>query len=166
MYAESMAYQPVQSWEWKFKGERRGVAAFRDTVLFWTHAVGQPTDDLGIYVRRKIRGVMGRLGIGNASLHAVGRAWDCKVPDARRNPDLGNALMFKAAAAADQLGICEIIFNRKRWTKEGGTEKYTGVNGHYDHVHFGFTIAMADNGATHADLVKWFGHFMFDLPIK
>lgn len=155
----------MQRWELRGRGERRGVAAFRDTVMFWTHAVHQPTRDLGIYVRRVIRGIGARFSPSTASLHAVGRAWDCGVPDARKDPALGNALMMKAAANAGPLGICELIFNKRRWTPEGGTVPYRGINKHYDHVHFGFTIAMADNGAAHADLVKWIGHYMFDLAI-
>ena len=152
-----MAYQPVQRWERKITGERRGVGIFRDTVLFWTHSVGQPTHDMGIVSRRFIAGTL------TLSLHYVGRAWDCGVPDARVDARLGQALADKAVAEAAMLGVCEVIFNRRRWTQEKGWRKYWGVNPHYDHVHFGFTIGMADNQSDRQQLIKWFSHYMFDI---
>lgn len=139
------AYEPVQPWEIRrCHSPRPGVVAFRDTVLFWTHQQG--TFDDGIYNRRKVRG-------GSSwSLHAVGRAWDCGIP----NLDVGAKLAERFRSNANICGITEVIFNRMRWTPDGGLQSYHGVDPHTGHIHIGFSIKVADSAASHDALVKWF----------
>lgn len=147
-----MAYEAVSAAELiKNRGPRKGVVAFRDAVLFWTRPKGMGDD--GIYNRRLVRG-------GHSwSLHAVGRAWDCHVTDKAAGDELAN----RAVVVADWVGICEVIWQRHRWTKEKGWQPYSGEDPHTGHIHFGFTRAWADNPASHDELVKWVCHFVFGI---
>jgi len=153
-----MSYEPVTQWELNTQfGPRPGVVAFRDTVLWWMRPKG--CYDAGIYNRRNVRGVVGRLRPATASLHAVGRAWDCGIP----NLAVGSEVAFRSVLAANPCGIIEVIFNRTRWTAEHGTVPYSGVDPHTAHVHIGFSQTVADSPATHDNLVKWFSMAMFGL---
>ena len=153
-------YEPVTQWELDIKhGPRPGVVAFRDTVLFWTRPKG--AYDAGIYNRRVRRGRIGRLTPATASLHAVGRAWDCGVPDARVDASVGQEIAWRAVVAADACGIVEVIWNRQRWTADKGSVPYGGVDPHTSHVHIGFSQTVADSPATHDNLVKWYTAALF-----
>lgn len=155
-------YEPVTQWELDTKhGPRPGVVAFRNAVLFWTRPKG--CYDAGIYNRRNVRGVFGRIKPATASLHAVGRAWDCGVPNATVNPAVGQEIAWRAVSAANPCGIVEVIWNRHRWTAEKGSVPYSGKDPHTGHVHIGFSQTVADSPATHDDMVKWFSHAMFGL---
>jgi hypothetical protein len=159
-----MAYQPVTSLELvKNRGPRPAVMAFRDTVIFFAHAFG--ITDAGIYNRRPVRGLFGILTPANASLHAVGRAWDAGVPHAYTNPGVGDHLAQGFVDHARECGIIEVIWNRRRWTAERGWQRYGGSNPHLDHVHVGFSIEMANNTSDHAALVRWFAHFLFGIEV-
>ena len=142
-----MAYQAVQQWELdRYHGPRRGTAALRD-VLILLFAKGGAFDD-GIYNRRPVRG-------GTSwSLHAVGRAIDIGV----RNHDIGEFIATGLVKGDNPVGcgICEVIWNRRRWTAEKGWQPYSGVDPHTSHVHIGQTIEMADNPATTDQLHGWF----------
>lgn len=159
-----MAYEAVTARELATKwGPRPGVVAFRDAVLFWTRPKG--TYDAGIYNRRPMRGLGNILTPNNASLHAVGRAWDCGTPDARKDPSVGNEIVMHGIGAAGFCGIIEIIFNGNRVTAESGWKcvPYHGEDMHYTHVHFGFSQQFADSTAPHAALVSWCSKAMFGL---
>lgn len=138
-----MTYEPVKAWELvRFRGPRKGVQALHDVIVVMYHAFGATSG--GIYNRRSVRG-------GTSwSLHAVGRAFDIMVPTA-----LGDVLFTRLISVADKLGICEIIWNRRRWTPEHGVQVYNGVNPHTDHLHVGMTTAVADSDHTRDELVAW-----------
>lgn len=138
-------YEPVQPWELRrYRSVRKGVEALRNVVLVLFH--GHGVRDGGSYVRRRQRG-------GSAwSLHAVGRATDFMVTSTA----IGDLLAGVLVARAEPCGICEVIWNRHRWTPERGWVPYHGVNPHTDHVHVGMTVAVADSAATLADLQRWF----------
>jgi len=147
------AYQPVTSVELKtVKGPRPGVQAVMDTVGWYRYAQG--VRSAGIYNRRPVRGKT-VLTAKNASLHAAGRALDISVPSI----NVGNELYLRLAAAADAIGVCEIIWNRKRLTKNGEAA-YKGVDPHTTHLHVGFVADWADRPNT-PDLRKWVAHFVF-----
>jgi hypothetical protein len=155
-------YEPVSQWELDTKfNPRPGVVAFRDCVLFWTRPKG--CYDAGIYNRRAVRGVTGRVTVKNASLHAVGRAWDCGVPNASTNPAVGQEIAWRCSVAANLCGIVEVIWNRHRWTAEAGSVSYSGKDPHTSHVHIGFSQTVADSPATHDNLMKWYTHALFGL---
>lgn len=143
-------YQPVSKAELSTKvGPRPGCVAFQDVVLWSLHSEG--VYQAGIYNRRRVRG-------GSAwSLHAVGRAVDIGVPVGAA---VGGRLMMQCVAHADWLGICEVIYDRKRWTKEKGVQPYGGSDPHTGHVHVGFTVDFADRPNT-PDLRAWIAHFLF-----
>ena len=146
------AYQPVTSVELKtVKGPRPGAQAIMDTVLWYRH--GKGVGNAGIYNRRPVRGKT-ILTPSTASLHAAGRGLDISVPSI----NVGDELYLRLAAAADAIGVCEIIWNRKRYTSKGEAP-YNGVSPHTDHLHIGITADMADN--RNPQLAKWVQHFMF-----
>jgi len=136
------------------RGPRRGVVAYRDAVLFWTH--GKGTSDLGIYVRRNVRGG------STPSLHAVGRAWDIGGVNANDPHDYGHLLAWAIIASAGACGVTEVIWNRQRWT-DAGTRPYNGTDDHTTHIHVGFNKAFADSPATHTQLVAWVSAFVFGI---
>lgn len=155
-------YEPVTQWELDHcRGPQPAVVAFRDAVLFWTRPKG--CYDAGIYNRRVQRGFFGRITPASASLHAVGRAWDCGVPDASVNAAVGQEIAWHAIGAANPCGIVEVIWNRYRWTAERGAVPYSGVDPHTAHVHIGFSQAFAHSPAAYGDLVKWSSKAMFGL---
>lgn len=145
-----MAYQSVTRAELnRWTGPRPGVRAFHDAVLWVRHSAGVRSG--GIYNRRRVRG-------GTSwSLHSVGRAADFMVP----NMAAGYDIAFRAIRQARMLGVSEVIFNRRRWTAERGTQPYRGSNPHTDHVHIGFTVDFADRPDTQ-DLRRWCAYFMFN----
>jgi len=142
-----MAYEAVQNWELKHKGPRPGTQALLDVILFlWAKS---KVTNVGIYNRRSVRG-------GSSwSLHAVGRAMDVGVP----NIGVGTliATFLTTGDNAKGCGICEVIFNRRRWTAETGWLPYHGEDPHTAHIHIGQTIRAADSpGATTDQLHKLF----------
>lgn len=75
---------------------------------------------------------------GPKSVHCEARAWDAKVtaPSA-----VGDALATWAAAHAEELGIQEVIWNRRAFAYWNGYQwgPYGGASAHTDHVHIGLT---------------------------
>ena len=153
------AYQPVTSVELKtITGPRPGVRAVLDTILWFRSAVTPEgfggVKSGGIYNRRPQRGKT-VLNPGSASLHSAGRALDIMVP----NKKAGDELYLRLAAAADAIGICEIIWWERRLTSKGEVP-YRGKSPHKDHLHVGFTADWAARANT-PDLRKWIAHFVF-----
>ena len=140
-----MAYEPVTQLELlRYRSARPGVRVFMNVMLFLFKARGM--SDVGIYNRRAVRG-------GKSwSLHAVGRAADLGV----NSKALGDEIADRLVRAAAKLGICEVIWYRRRWTAEKGWQSYHGADNHTTHVHVGFTRDMAGKSDT-ADgaLSKW-----------
>lgn len=138
-------YEAVQRWELRrHKGERKGTRALLDVLLVLFHAHGARSG--GIYNRRLVRG-------GSSwSLHSVGRACDVMV----QRQDIGDLIAGVVVARAEGLGVCEVIWNRRRWTPERGWVGYAGTNPHTDHVHIGQTISVADSPASLEQLHAWF----------
>ena len=153
------AYQPVTSVELKtITGPRPGVRAVLDTILWFRSAptkegFGGVTSG-GIYNRRPVRGKT-VLNPGSASLHSAGRALDIVVPSKKA----GDELCLRLIAAADAIGICEIIWWEKRFTSKG-EKAYKGASPHKDHIHVGFTADWGARANT-PDLRKWVSHFVF-----
>lgn len=90
----------------------------------------------GIYCYRKVRGGT------KMSVHAEGRAWDCKVY-ADKDLDKGNAIYKKLQDKHLELGIEKVIWNRKVWTPADGESDYTGLNPHIDHLHIEQSVEKA-----------------------
>lgn len=136
-------------------GPQPGVQAFKDAVM-WQLAPRGLTN-LGVYVRRTIRGKSGILTPRNSSLHAVGRAWDAGTPNTPQGKHLGDELWLRTIHAAEQglIGCQEIIWQRKRWTPDKGVVDYRGVDPHTTHLHLSFSIDWAQNRAPQADLRTW-----------
>ncbi len=154
-----MAYEKPQQWELDtVRGARPGVVAFRDCVRFWQPEI----EDLGIYNRRPAgsSALAGRpVTVANASVHAVGRAWDPKI-DSKHEGDM---LAWRCAAAWPALGLCEFIWWGMRTVDGKEWFRYTGPDSHKTHAHLGFTIAMADNASGHDALGRWFSHFLYGI---
>ena len=147
-------YQPVSPSELKnVVGPRPGCVAFNDVVMFHEHKNG--VYPAGIYNRRNVRGSRGPVTARNASLHAAGRAVDIGIS----NKAEGDKLAAKIIAAADMIGVCEVIWYAKRTTSKG-TLPYHGVDLHKTHIHVGFTTDFASRHNT-PDLKKWISHFLF-----
>ena len=151
------AYQRVTTGEANaVHAPRPGTQALLDVIITELHIRGARTG--GIYNRRTVRG-------GKAwSLHSAGRACDVMVPSvngmaSEAGKKLGDELFLRCIAAADQCGICEIIWWDKRWTGDKGVQRYKPRN-HFDHVHIGQTVDMSSRRDT-AELRKWFRHFLF-----
>lgn len=142
-----MAYEPVTPLELlRNRGERPGVRVFLNVMLFLFKARGMT--NVGIYNRRKVRGG------GSWSLHSVGRAVDLGIPAGSKA--LGDDIADRLVRAATKLGICEVIWYRRRWTAEKGWQSYHGTDPHTGHVHVGFTKAMADKtDDAEGRLSKW-----------
>lgn len=140
-----MRYEPVTTWELiRYHSARKGTKALMDVLLYLFHA--NRVTNQGIYVRRRQRG-------GSAwSLHAVGRSGDLGIP----NIPTGTIIAELLVRRAGELGVCEVIFNRRRWTPESGWRHYSGVNPHTTHIHFGNTRAMADSPLTTDALARKF----------
>lgn len=131
------------------RGPQPGVKIVRDTVLWCSAVSGVHLTDQGVYNRRPIRGKSGPLTVKNASLHAVGRAWDPGVPSIAA----GQVLAFRLLLGGPLIGVTEVIFNRTRWTSKG-QEPYGGEDPHTTHVHVGFNRQWAAN-AIGDDYVRW-----------
>jgi hypothetical protein len=112
-----------------------GVLAFRDWIMGRFGGVSA--------------GIVRDCGIGSASLHHEGRAWDwTPLDDGRLSKELGDRcvawLLAPGAsgephALARRAGVRTIIWHRRIWT--AGTQQwrqYTGSSAHTDHIHFGF----------------------------
>jgi len=83
------------------------------------------------------------------------------VPNTPEGKQVSDEVFLRLIAAADACGVCEIIWNRQRWSGDtGAVTPYKGANPHVDHVHFGMTIDVASHPDT-ADLRKWFSSFLF-----
>jgi hypothetical protein len=134
-------------------GPRPGVQAVLDAIV-WKWSV-RGVRSAGIYNRRTVRGRSGPLTPLNASLHSVGRGLDISVP----TKQVGDELFLRLVAAADAIGICEIIWWDRRITSKG-EKPYKGVDNHHTHLHVGFTADFADR-KNDADLRKWVTHFVF-----
>lgn len=153
------AYQPAT---WReantVNGPRPGTQVLLDVLLWNMAAKGHVVSSGGIYNRRTVRG-------GTApSLHSCGRAADVMVPNTKTGRRTGDEIFLRLIAAAEACGVCEIIWNRSRWTAAKGVVPYKGKNPHVDHVHVGQTIDGASRGAgsQRADLVRWYTHFLFE----
>lgn len=144
------AYERVTSVEAKtIQGPRPGALALSDVVI--EHYMDRGVRSGGIYNSRRVRG-------GRAwSLHAAGRGIDWMCP----TKQVGDELFLRLIHAADACGVCEVIWNRQRWTEDKGVQQYRGVNPHVDHVHVGMTIDVSARPDT-KDLRRWFKHFLFD----
>lgn len=140
-----LTYEPVTRLELlRHHGERFGTRCLMDAILFgWAQ---RGATDLGIYNRRRVAGSR------SWSLHAVGRALDVGVPDVQ----VGAEIMMRCVANADRLGVCEVIFNRQRWTPGTGVQPYGGRDPHRSHVHIGQTRSAAATEGTRNDVVRWF----------
>lgn len=137
-------------------GPQPGVQAFADAVMLKLGPTRGLTN-LGIYNRRTIRGRSGPLTPLNASLHAVGRAWDAGVPKGDAGKNLGDELWTRTIGVAQKglVGVQEVIWQRRRWTPDKGIQPYKGVDPHTGHLHISFTIDWAQNHSTQADLRRW-----------
>lgn len=133
------------------QGPRPGARALSDVVIQYFMAQGIPVKSGGIYNKRRVRG-------GTSwSLHSVGRGIDWMVP----SKNIGDQIWLRLINAAEQTGVCEVIWNRQRW--DGTTKQvkpYRGINPHTDHVHAGMIVDVAAHPDT-PDLRKWFDHFLF-----
>lgn len=88
------------------------------------------------------------LGILNCrppSIHSDGRAFDMALPmiDGRANP-IGYEVVARVKAVAEQLGVQEAIYDRKRWSEHyPDSVYYGGISPHLDHIHFSQNKASA-----------------------
>lgn len=81
-------------------------------------------------------------GSGSLSLHARCRACDAGLPmvDGRANP-LGDAIVRATVPIAGELGLTEMIWNRRRYHRGAPWgEPYHGVSPHLDHIHYGLSL--------------------------
>ena len=152
-----MKYQGPTSTELRtITGPQPGVQAFADAVML-KYGPTRHLTNLGIYNRRTIRGRSGVLTPLNASLHAVGRAWDAGVPKGPAGKNLGDELWKRCIDGATKglVGVQEIIWYRQRWTPDKGVRPYKGVDDHTTHLHISFSIDWAQNHSPQADLRRW-----------
>lgn len=93
--------------------------------------------NLGIFAARNIRGG------ASLSRHALGLAGDTGFPmSSGRGSHAGYVLVGELRAGAESLGVQAIIYDRRIWSRKSpGGRPYTGVNPHYDHVHWELTAA-------------------------
>lgn len=146
------AYQPVTSAELRtVVGPRPGARVVSDVIVWSMYAKG--VRSAGIYNRRPQRGKK-ILTAATASLHAAGRGIDIAVP----NKQVGDELFLRLLAAADAIGVCEVIWWDRRATIKG-ILPYKGADNHHTHLHIGLTADMADN--TNPKLGDWVKHFLF-----
>lgn len=68
------------------------------------------------------------------SQHATGLAVDFGIPPDYR-PAAGRHLAALLVLHAAELGVTEVIWERRRWTAAAGWQPYTGRSPHLDHVH-------------------------------
>lgn len=109
--------------------------------------------------------IIGR-GITRAEIIRVGRLetlslhHECRAADLFVPAPIGWPLALRIVAAADQLGVCELIYDRKRVSANAAgrpvVRRYTGPSPHLDHIHVGQTRRAAANTSAHADLVRYF----------
>lgn len=99
-----------------------GTVNLRDAMQErWGH------NSLGIYVCRDVNGGSG------LSEHGEGRGYDdqCTVKEE------GDEICAVLIAGACDLGIEQIIWWRRRWTKALGWQPYNGKDAHKTHIHIG-----------------------------
>ena len=111
-------------------GPRQGSRNLMAAVL----AAHPGATNLGIYNPRDVCGNTWPNFKCAPSQHATGRACDFGIPPSRR-PSLGEAIAQALVAHAPELGISEVIWNRRRWIALYGWRTYTGRSPHLDHVH-------------------------------
>lgn len=109
--------------------------------------------------------IIGR-GIARAEIIRVGRLetlslhHECRAADLFIPAPVGWPLALRIVAAADRLGVCELIYDRKRVSAGPGglpnVRRYTGPSPHLDHIHVGQTRRAAANTSAHADLVRYY----------
>lgn len=97
-------------------------------------------------------GIARACGIGAASLHHEGRAWDWGISTPQAAADLVACFTTPDPsgtpdALARRAGLRHIIYDRRIWIADGKGWRPYSKNPHTDHVHFGFSWAGA-NGAT------------------
>ena len=97
----------------------------------------------GIYIDRNIRGGTTK------SVHAEGRAWDCKTTDYEEGTKVYNTLREHHEA----LGIEKIIWWRKVWTPSMGEQDYTGVSPHTNHLHIEQSVEKSES-LTEQDILE------------
>jgi hypothetical protein len=76
-------------------------------------------------------------GSGSLSQHSRCRAFDAGLPlvNGRANP-LGDAIVKATVPIAGELGLTELIWNRRRYHRGAPWgEPYSGVSPHIDHIH-------------------------------
>lgn len=126
------AYPPCSS------GPQPGTAALAAALLAYYGDTGQAYS-LGIYNCRTAG------GSSAWSLHSDGRAFDLGLRMVNGQPNaLGDKIIERLRPIAGALGLCEAIWNRRRYSDDypGGTY-YSGASPHYDHIHIGQTWAGA-----------------------
>lgn len=103
------------------------------------------------------------MGIYNCrppSRHSDGSAWDQGIPTGARGaarPELGMQAIELVCTHGKRLGITLAIYNRRVWSAGSPNGRpYTGKHPHYDHIHWDFTNAAAQN-LTYATLVAVLG---------
>lgn len=106
-------------------GPQPGTVALRD---HWRRVTG--LGDLGIFNPRRVRGARAW------SVHAEGRAFDgaANAHDPAQKALADRYVAFLIAAAED-LHIQQIIWNRRIWRSGRGWRAYSGASPHTDHVH-------------------------------
>jgi hypothetical protein len=97
------------------------------------YAVGS----FGIFCDRNVRGSKKK------SVHAEGRAWDCKV-SVINEKEKGDAVYQKLQLLHNELGIEKLIWNNRQWTPLEGECTYAGVNPHTDHIHVEQSVEKAN----------------------
>lgn len=121
---------------------KKGTVALQN-VFVKKYKVGT----FGIYCDRNVRGE------NRKSVHAEGRAWDCKVNAlTEKGLKTGNEIYQKLVSLHKELGIEKVIWNNKVWTPKEEKD-YTGINPHADHLHIEQSIEKA-NSLTEKDIIK------------
>lgn len=139
-----MRYEPVTPDEYRAHrgSERPGTRALSAAVDI--ALPGGPAKPAQRVNDRPVRGGTAR------SIHSVGRATD-NFP---RNNVAGWTIALRMIAHHRDLQVCEVIYERRRWTPETGMRRYTGENPHLDHIHAAQTRAGAGITAPFAALVR------------
>lgn len=103
------------------------------------------------------------MGIYNCrppSRHAAGAAWDQGIPvgpGGSARPELGMQAIDLVLRHGKRLGVTLAIYNRKKWgAGYPSGKRYGGRHPHFDHIHWDFTNAAAEN-LTYATLVAVLG---------
>lgn len=108
-------------------GPRPGTVALGEAVLFLYPGV----TNVGIYNPRDVCGNPWPHYRCGPSVHSKGAAIDFGVPNRAR----GDLLAHDLIGHHPDLGIAEVIWWERRWTKQLGWRPYHGRSPHKDHVH-------------------------------